>query len=504
MKKKPAFDFVQLDRNSEVPIYIQIQNALLLAIAGGQLNVGDRLPPVRALAENLDVNTMTVARVYKELTNKGALAGRGALGTFVMDAGGSRKGAGFLSPDPSMAFQEQDSDQPGDTFRRMLEISDIPGIIPFTRAYPDGHVIDVGAFEDAARAVLDERPDHLYSYCSPDGLPVLKEAFCKLLSDTGIDKARSSDIVVTTGGQQGINLVVNALLRPGDVVITERPTYFGALDLFRSRGIRTVGVDLELDGPNIEQLERALSSVRPKLMFLMPTFHNPTGITTSIEKRKRIVELSRKHGVPIIEDDHCPEIRFKSSHLPSLKALADPNDNIYYVRGLGKAYVPGVRLGFVLSPRNKTSGIIAQKVISDLHTSPILQEAMARYLVSGASSQNLKKMQTFYKKVQQVLESELPSNGKNQCEIVFPDGGFNLWIKLPKGCDATELYFNAAQNGVAVLVGTPLFPDDSRTQAIRVSYGVGNLDLARSGAKRLSAAIKDTITSRPRRVPVVV
>src|SRR5579862_6165095 len=102
MKKKPAFDFVQLDRNSEVPIYIQIQNALLAAIAGGQLNVGDRLPPVRALAEDLDVNTMTVARFYKVLTNTGAFAGRAALGTFVMDAGGSRKSAGFLSPDPSM------------------------------------------------------------------------------------------------------------------------------------------------------------------------------------------------------------------------------------------------------------------------------------------------------------------------------------------------------------------------------------------------------------------
>lgn len=327
---------VRLDKASEVPMYAQVRDTLLTAISNGQIAVGTRLPPVRKLASSLDVNLMTVARAYKEMTEQGVIAGRGALGTFV--TGQAKPPEEAL---PVKAGRESYSVRDDDTFARMLQFSGRPGVIPFTRAYPDASTVDVASFEANLMQVISSHPEHAYSYIQPDGLYGLKVAFSTLMKTQRNLLLDPESILVSSGGQQALSLVAQSVLKAGDTVIVERPTYFGALDLFRTLGVKVLGVRMEKDGMDIEELEHVVSTSKPKLLFLIPTFHNPTGITTSLEKRRAILEISRRYGVAILEDDCCSELRYVGSSLPSIKALSEPLDEIYYFSSMGKAWKIG-------------------------------------------------------------------------------------------------------------------------------------------------------------------
>jgi 2-aminoadipate transaminase len=266
----------RLDKASETPLYAQLRDMLLSEIAQGRLSGGERLPPVRRLAELAGVNVMTVARAYKALTEAGAIAGRGALGTFVLPPPAAPTPA--APPPQDLSFARADyTGRDIDTFRRMVQAGDAPGVIPLTRAYPDASVIDTSGFEALLKEAIDSRPDYAYAYISPAGLPALRAAIARtMMASRGLSLG-PDDIVVTSGGQQALNLVAQLLLSRGDVVVLERPTYFGALDLFRNLGVRTVGIDMLADGPDIAALEEAIKTHAPKLLFLMPNFQNPTG-----------------------------------------------------------------------------------------------------------------------------------------------------------------------------------------------------------------------------------
>lgn len=498
-----------IDRNNDRPIFSQVYDGLRASIASGAIGVGTRLPSVRALAQELGVNSMTVAKAYRELANAGMVAGRGALGTFVTASQSNgdnvvRSGeAAGAEPSRPVLTAVIDHDY-ADTFRRMLDITTLPGVISMTQAYPDGVAIDTGPFEDAIRGVLNEKPDALYSYSAPDGLYGLRQAFAGMMAGVGCSGARADELVVTNGGQQALNLVIRSLVNAGDTVIAERPSFFGAIDLFRSMGAKMVGVDMQSDGPDVEQLEKAVQLHRPKLIFLMPTFHNPTGTTTSLEKRQRILEISRRYGVAILEDDHCPEIRFGGDPIPPLKALGERDDQIFYVRGMGKAYIPGIRLGFVAAPPAHIDALVTQKAMADLHTSPLVQESFTRYLGVPAASANLERLAQRYATIQSTVMSLLERQLPDDCTFSRPLGGFNIWIDLPEGTDSVDFCWTAARHGAGVLMGTPLYPDHPNRSTIRLSYGISDLDVLSTGVERLCLAMRDLGVRRPRAARVVV
>jgi len=476
-----------LDRTSPTPLFQQILENIENAIERGDLAAGERLPPVRALAAQLDVNTLTVSRAYKELTSRGRISGRGPLGTFVTTPPEHESGASPKKGKPN--FLTWKSRYPEDTFRQTLEATGFPGSISLTQAYPTAAAIDLKPFEAALAETIARDKDAIYRYQAPDGSPALKDA----LRDTLLNGSPGLDgpLIITSGGQQAIALVMRVILRAGDTVLFERPSYFGALDVARSIGARCVGVDLEEDGPSIEQMERAIQAHKPKLIFLMPDFQNPTGKTTSLVKRRAIVDLVENYGVAVLEDDHAPEMRFRGEHLPSIKSLADPEAPIFYARGFGKSFVPGVRLGMLLSPPSHYQFLASQKSMGDLHTSWLLQNAFARYLLTPGAMDNVKRQRLAYAKVQEAVYERTLSILPEGSKVTLPDGGFNMWVEFPEHIDSIDLCWACAERGVTLLVGAPLFPDRENLQTVRLSYGLGDLERLQEGIRRLGAAIRE-------------
>lgn len=498
---------IRLDKSKDVALYLQVKDILLSRINDGRFAQGDRLPPVRQLAAMFGVNVMTVAKAYKDLAELGVIRGRGALGTFVigraMPAPAVEPKQPVPGPPPALAKEDYVS-RDVDTFRRMLQVSDLPGIIPLTRAYPDTGVVDMTAFEQVVRDTLERHSSHTYGYISPAGLPSLRSAFSTSMREWRNLEIGEDDIIVTGGGQQALSLIAQSLLRPGDVVLVERPTYFGALDLFRSLGAFPLGVGLERDGLDVEELESLVVSAAPKLLFVNPTFHNPTGITTSVEKRKAILDISRRHGIPIIEDDCCPELRYRGDAIPSIKSMAGDRDLVYYLTGMGKVYVPGIRLGFVVPPRTAIGDIVKRKSVSDLHTPSLYQEAFAAYAGSDAVRRNIKAARSVYKGVLDAIHAELANVMPEGCRFEKPDGGLNLWVRLPRGVNAIDFYFSALQRNVGVLVGEHLFADQADQRTFRLSFGYSDKKRMIEGVRSLGAVAFDLMGRKTGSFGVVV
>lgn len=490
---------IKLDKKSDLALYAQLKDAILTAIRAETLPVGTRLPPVRRLAEFFDLNTMTAARAYKELAEIGAVVGKGALGTFVADF------ASLPIAGDAQGSREEYSTWDADTFGRMLQFSDRPGVIPFTRAYPDHHVIDTLPFEESLTRALAHRRDEVFSYVSPDGSEELRDGLGSLmLQERGVSLS-ADNMIITSGGQQAISLVTQTLLQRGDTVIVERPTYFGALDLFSTMGVQPLGVRLESDGPDLNEFEYLVKTQNPKLIFLIPTFHNPTGVTTSLSKRRAILQIARRHGIPILEDDCCAEMRYSGNAIPSLRSLAEPGDEIYYFSSLGKVYVPGLRLGLLDVPHLKHNDVVKRKSISDLHTSSILQGAMVEYLKTPkVVASNLKKLRETYGSLLDRLTKEMKRILPPDCSFEKPEGGLNIWLTLPEGIDSIEFFYAALQRNVSVLVGLHFYPDKPDTRTVRLSLGFSAEETALSAARGLSDAISDLTRRSFQRYPVLV
>lgn len=491
---------LQLDKAADIALYAQVRDFIAAEILEGRLIEGERLPPVRALAEAANVNVMTIARAYRELSDRGLIAGRGALGTFVQ----SITDEPASSPPPSLSPRETLPNEDGDTFRRMLKVGDMPDIVPLTRAYPDASVIDTGAFEKRVSETLKAKPEYAYSYIAPDGLPNLKAAFARFLGNHRQLNCDVHDMVVTSGGQQGIAITIQSLVGRGDTVVVENPTYFGLLDLLRNMGANAIGVDMQNDGMAIEQLAEVVRTTNPKAIFTMPTYQNPTGITTSLEKRQAILNIGRRHGVPIIEDDCFSELRFEGDFIPSIKALSEPDDLVYYVVSMGKTLIPGMRLGLVLTPSERMERVTAWKSVSDLHTAPLLQDAFAAYLDSSDAESNLSSIRKAYKPVLETVIRGLSEHLPAGSTFTRPLGGLNLWVTLPAVIDPVDFFYACLRRNVGILTGVHLTPERSESTAFRLSYGLSDRDALGKAVHEVCRAATDLSRRRSSRFHVIV
>jgi 2-aminoadipate transaminase len=385
----------------------------------------------------------------------------------------------------------------------MHQLARVPGVINFTGGYPAAELINTRFFARALNQAVRSGASRVFHYDSPEGLPELQEALARLAVRAQIH-ASAGDVVVTTGGQQGLDIVARSLLAPGDTVVTERPTYFGALDVFRSVRANIVSVDLDHDGPRLDALAKALRDYRPKLLFLIPTFHNPTGITISLEKRRQILDLARRFGVAILEDDYCREMRYSGDDVPPLRALACDEDQVYYVRGMGKVYLPGMRVGFILGPREARSRLVATKGLTDLHTSCLLQQGLVNYLSGPGLDTNLSALRREYARRQRLFVDDLQRQLPEEVSVLRPDGGLHLWVTLPTGESAAQFYFAAVQRRVAFVMGEVFYADRQDHGTFRLSFGLNSPEQLAEGAARLAGAARDFLSVTRRRSAVIL
>ncbi|HZP70656.1 MAG TPA: PLP-dependent aminotransferase family protein [Pseudolabrys sp.] len=486
---EPSAFRISLSKGNGRPLFMQLHEQIVDRIAAGELTAGARLPPVRRLAQQLGINHMTVAKAYKDLAEAGFVEGRAGGGTHVRApyGTGSRRGRGSEPQSAGPLLSE-----------RLYELSRAPGVISFTTNYPAPDSECAKEFETCLQSVVADGLSPYFAYDPPNGRIGFRRAIAEYLARGGLTAA-PEDVIVTSGAQQAIDLVVRLLVPHGSPVIVERPSYYGVINALRGVGARILEVPLEADGMEIEKLEAHLARHRPRLIYTNPTFQNPTGVTTSIEKRRSILALARKHGVAILEDDHNSELRFSGSPVPSIRSLSEPGDNVFFVRGFGKVFLPGTRLGYVVAPPHARRPLLALKAHSDLHTTGIMQEAMARFLTRKNYPKFLERMKRAYAAKQRKVISSLTAGMPPGTLIGNPDGGLSLWVTLPEGTEVSELYYRAVRRGVAFVAGEVFYASHVNARTLRVSFGLLGDDVLEEGVARLCSVAKDLM--RPRSAP---
>ena len=481
---EPSDLSLALDRSAgrRYPIGQQLVDELRRRVQAGSLGPGERLPPVRGLATQLSVTPETVAGAYKRLVEEGYLRGEVGRGTFVAapplraeeDPLAPFEAAGALPP-----FASGPSGQTQPSNRELLRLASRPGVVSFAASVAALDLAPVDQLKQALSEALEQDGATALQVGATQGYPPLRAQVAQLLRQRGLD-VEESTVCITSGCQQGIDLAAKVFVGPGDAVLVEQPSFLGALEAFRARGARVVGVPIEADGLRVDALPALIQRHRPKLLYCMPTYQNPTGRSLSSEKRRALLRIAATFDLPIVEDDSAGFINLENGRAPaSLKA----DDHAGYVIHLGtfsKLIAAGLRLGWLVADPAVFEKLVAAKYASDLSSDALVQRAVYRLLASGVLEMHLAHARGAYRQRRDVLVDALSRPDALPTGATFdpPEGGFNLWLELPReGPSSTELFLEAVRRGVAFVPGPFFFsaggsgPTSSAAlRGLRLSY----------------------------------
>ncbi len=486
------FKDIPLDKSSRTPLYMQLYTHLKDFVTGGILLPDTRLPSIRQLSAQLGVNQVTVVSAYKELENTGFAYSRAGSGTFV---------ANFLSSPPADVnntildelYQNDDFPLVSNDQIRVNEQT-----VNFASTSPTPDLFPVEDFKVALNDVLERDKGNVFGYQDSQGFHPLRECIAGILQQKSIGCTTES-IQIISGAQQGIDVISKAFLNQGDYVVTESPTYTGAIAVFRSRGAQIADVPLEKDGLNLNILEYNLKKYKPKLIYTIPSFQNPTGYSYSNNKRTQVVKLAEKYNAYIIEDDYVSDLDFEGKGFLPLKAL-DHNNRVIYIKSFSKIFMPGLRLGFMIVPNNLRQNILDAKHTTDISTSGLIQRAFDLYIRKGFWDKHLNFMYGIYKdryvSITKALDASLPGG----ITYLKPGGGLNLWLDLPYGFQINSLLKAAASNHIVFAPGR-IFYSGSQPQNInnlRLSFAAVYNDQIEKGIETLCSIMGNMLEGRNR------
>jgi DNA-binding transcriptional MocR family regulator len=461
---------IAIQRESDVPLYRQVVDQVAALIASGVLPVGARLPPVRELAQTLGLTRLTIHTAYTDLQARGLIEAHVGRGSFVAPRTSSRT--------PASAPQGATGDQVSASSARwqsqgvladLLRLTDQPDLISFAQAAPPAETYPTRALARALQTACDD-PAAL-GYGPVAGELALREQISQLLLERGIT-APPDELLVTAGAQQGIDLALRAFTAPRDVVLVEEPTYPGMLEVATRRGQRVVGVALDEGGLNLAALEAACATYRPRLLYTVPTFHNPTGITLATERRAVLLRVARAHDLLILEDDVYGLLGYDGPAPPALKAAdtGETDGRVIYSMSFSKTLAPALRLGALAATPEHLPALAAAKQSADLVCSLLLQRALAAYLHQDRLAAHLRQVRALYRARRDAVLAALESLPPG-CAWTRPAGGLNVWVALPEGIDEREFCRAALERGVGVAPGSAFFVQPPRRAAIRLSFG---------------------------------
>lgn len=376
-----------------------------------------------------------------------------------------------------------------------------PTIISFAAGNPAAESFPVEELARLSAEIFATAPVQALQYSITEGYPPLREAVAKRQRAVfGIGKsvaagdAFNDSTLIVSGGQQGIELACKAFCNEGDVVLCENPTFVGSLNSFRSNGAHTVGVEMDADGIDPDALERAiLGNPRVKLLYLIPTFQNPSGITMSAEKRCRVYEVAKKYSLPILEDNPYGELRFAGEELPTLKSM-DTEGLVIYCSSFSKILSAGMRLGFVVAPEAIISKMAVAKQGEDVHTNIFFQMLCHRFITECDLDAHIEKIRALYRHKCDLMLGELEKRLPPAITFTRPEGGLFIWCTLPEGCDMNGFVQAALARKVAVVPGTTFNCDPSApSRSFRLNYSTPSDEQIVEGIKRLGEAAREFI-----------
>lgn len=469
---------LQLQAESHIPLYVQLCDQLRALVHAGDLRPGDRIPASRELAQHLGVHRTTVANAYAELEAEGLIEGHVGRGTFIR---ANWRPLQIAPPPPSVVpggairWESLFADERGDdALDRLLRTMPASGI-SFVVAHPPEESFPVAEVRSCCNAVLRREGARILQYGATDGYPPLRKALLDFLRGEGL-QARDENLLITDGCQQALDLICRVFLRPGDAVILENPTYPGAIAVLNSARARCLGVPVRtengpgaLPGLDLNALEQTLTANRVKLMFLMPDFHNPTGLSMPLAARRRLLEIAAKHQVPIVEDHIYARLLARGERLPSLKQL-DRGNIVVQTDSFSKVAFPGLRVGWVIAPANVIDRMRLVKQSTDLHTDHLSQAAMAEFTRRGLLRRQVERVRKICASRLAVVEEALVRHMPSDTRWTHPNGGMSIWLELPAGFDSNELLLRARERGVVFAPGRYFYVQNPQPNTLRLGF----------------------------------
>jgi len=406
---------------------------------------------------------------------------------------------GSPSETPVFRFAKRMRGLKASAIREILKVTDMPDVISFAGGLPAPELFPVAQFAEACREVLETRGAAALQYSVTEGYPPLREWVAAYLHETIALECTADQVLIISGSQQGLDLIGKVLLDPGDTVIIENPAYLGAIQAFDAYEARYVNVGTDDDGILIDDLERALregvrTGKRPKLLYLVPNFQNPSGITLTLARRKAVIELCARFGVPIFEDDPYGRLRYSGEHIPSITALAG-GKNCIYMSTVSKTIAPGMRIAWlVTSDRGLFEKIVPAKQAADLHTSSFTQRAVYAYARRpGQVEGHVREMLPVYARRRDVMLAALAEHMPEGTTWTRPDGGLFLWARMPHGIDTQDLLRHASREKVAFVPGAPFWVNCDVRNTMRLNFSNSSDEKIVEGIDRLGKLVKASL-----------
>jgi 2-aminoadipate transaminase len=487
----------ELDREAPSPLAAQIAGFYSRAIQDGRMRAGERLPPIREIANACDVTRATVQDAYRRLAEQGLIAGTVGRGTVVLaSGGGGAGGAGNGSAAPAAGPLSQYADS---ALRRSREMPGAPPlpegrelVANFAELAPDGERFPVDEWRAAMDAVLQQRGSQLLGYGhATNGLPELRTLLAERAHE--IDPGLcADDILVTAGAQQALDLVLRTFCAPGDSVIVTSPSYHQMHGLLQAHGLQVVQVPFTAAGLDLDQLERALARRQVRLAYLMPTFHNPTGRSLDRAQRDALMAVLGRTAVPVVEDEYQCSLRCRGEALPTLRSL-DPRGLTVTVSTVSKELFPALRIGWIAGSGGLLAPMAAVKRFMDLETSALLQAALVEFIRRGHLDRYLGalriELRARHEALQRACRTHLPAG----CTITAPDGGFVAWLELPQPGQGDRLAELAVERGVRVVPGRVFDLNGSPSRGVRLSLTRADRAQIEAGIAVLGACARELV-----------
>ena len=467
---------IKINKDSDIPLYRQIGDGICRLIEDGTLKANTRLPAIRPLAQSLGVNNDTIVSAYKYLINKKAAYSQVGSGTYVSPI--------LLDEIPQPVAKENISP----FIEHKADIKS-PGFINFADSSLPQSLFPSDEFKSAFNELLDRESGGAFSAVDSQGYMPLREKICSFLTDYGIN-TYPENIQILSGAQQGIDIVSKAMISYGDVVFTENPTFYGAAGAFISRGCRIVEIPVDENGPDVSAIENMAKLYKPKFFYSMAYFQTPTGVSCSLAKKRRILELAEKFNFYIIEDDNLYDFNYTKSSIVPYKAL-DYQSRVIYIKSFSKILMPGLRMGFAVLPNKITQSIMNAKYTTDISTSGVLQKALDIYFSKNTYKSHINSVVSYaatqYRHAVKYCDRFL----KNKCSYNKPNGGISLWIDT--GADYSALSNALYSKNTAVSPGSRFMINGSNTSYIRLCFTAVTLPKMETGIRRIGECI-DSLT----------
>lgn len=396
-----------------------------------------------------------------------------------------------------MQFADRLNNVETSAIRELFKLLGKPGIISFAGGFPDSALFDVEGIREATNAALNQDPGAALQYGATEGYNPLREQLAAFMQGKGASVS-PDQLIVTTGSQQALDLLGKTMISPGDKVIVEGPTFLATIQCFRLYGAELITAPVDGQGVQTDVLEALIAEHKPKLVYLIPTFGNPSGATLSLGRRKKVLELAVKYNTLVVEDDPYGDLYFGKAPPPSLLALSKTvpgsRELLAHCGSLSKVLSPGLRVGWMIAPPELLAKATMCKQFSDAHTSTFAQATAAQYLQAGRMPATLAKVRAVYAERAHTMCDALHRELGNAIEFVAPKGGLFVWARLT-GADGqlangNELAKRAIDKGVAFVPGTPFYATNPDHATLRLSFATVGPDKIVEGVGRLAVALK--------------